>query len=179
MKISTKEISTIGILISLSFVASFIKVFQMPLGGSITAFSMFFITLTGYLFGIEKGFIAGVILGLLNFISNPFFFSINQVILDYILGFGSLGTGMFFVKKGVKFDLELNYIIGIVLRFICSSLSGYFYFLDYIPQNGNPIVYILIYNGSYIFGEGVITLFIISNKTFKERIKKQLQHFMR
>ena len=160
MKNTTKKLVYSALGIALALVTSYIKLWEMPWGGSVTLLSMLFICLIGYWFGLKYGLITGVAFGLLQFIIDPYMLSIPQVILDYPLAFGALGLSGFFCNK--KFGLQIGYVLGVVGRFVCSTLSGVIFFADYAPDGMNPWVYSIVYQGSYIGAELVLTLIIIS-----------------
>ena len=86
--------------------------------------------------------------------------SIPQVLFDYPLAFGALGLSGFF--SGRKYGLQIGYVVGVLGRFLCSTLSGVFFFAAYAPEGMNPWVYSSLYQGSYLGAEGIITLAIIS-----------------
>ena len=160
MKDTTKKLVYSALGIALALVTSYIKLWEMPMGGSVTLLSMFFICLIGYWFGLKYGIITGIAFGLLQFIIDPYMLSIPQVMLDYPLAFGALGLSGIFCNK--KFGLQIGYIIGVVGRFVCSTLSGVIFFADYAPEGMNPWVYSIAYQGSYIGAELILTLIIIS-----------------
>lgn len=159
MKDTTKKLVYSALGIALALVTSYIKLWEMPMGGSVTLLSMFFICLIGYWFGLKYGLITGIAFGLLQFIIDPYMLSVPQVILDYPLAFGALGLSGLFCDK--KFGLQFGYAIGVIGRFICSTLSGVIFFADYAPKGMNPWVYSIVYQGSYLGTEMVITLIII------------------
>lgn len=160
MKDTTKKLVYSALGIALAFVTSYIKLWEMPMGGSVTLLSMLFICLIGYWFGLKYGLITGIAFGLLQFIIDPYMLSIPQVILDYPLAFGALGLSGLFCNK--KFGLQIGYVVGVVGRFVCSTLSGVIFFADYAPEGMNPWVYSIVYQGSYLGAELVLTLIVIS-----------------
>ena len=160
MKDTTKKLVYSALGIALALVTSYIKLWEMPMGGSVTLLSMLFVCLIGYWFGLKYGIITGIAFGLLQFIIDPYMLSIPQVMLDYPLAFGALGLSGIFCNK--KFGLQIGYIIGVVGRFVCSTLSGVIFFADYAPEGMNPWVYSIAYQGSYIGAELILTLIIIS-----------------
>lgn len=160
MKDTTKKLVYSALGIALALVTSYIKLWEMPMGGSVTLLSMLFVCLIGYWFGLKYGLITGIAFGLLQFIIDPYMLSIPQVILDYPFAFGALGLSGLFCNK--KFGLQIGYVIGVVGRFVCSTLSGVIFFADYAPEGMNPWVYSITYQGSYIGAELVLTLIIIS-----------------
>ncbi|MBE5962443.1 MAG: proton-coupled thiamine transporter YuaJ [Lachnospiraceae bacterium] len=157
--ITTKQVVFSGIAIALAMVTSYIKFLNLPMGGSITLCSMLFIVLIGYWYGPKVGIITAIAYGLLQFVIDPKFYSIPQLIVDYPLAFGALGISGFFYKK--KHGLAIGYMAAILGRFVFAFLSGLLFFASYAPENMNAAVYSLIYNGTYIFTEAALTLVII------------------
>ena len=51
---SVKRLVTSAMAIALATLTSFITIFKMPMGGSVTLFSMLFIVLIGYWYGIRR-----------------------------------------------------------------------------------------------------------------------------
>ena len=157
---STKKLVYSAMGIALAMVTSYIKVWEMPMGGSVTLLSMLFVCLIGYWFGPKYGLITGAAFGLLQFILNPYMVSIPQVLLDYPLAFGALGLSGFFCNK--KYGLQICYVVGVLGRFVFSTLSGVVFFASYAPEGMNPWVYSSLYQGTYLGAEGILTLILIS-----------------
>ena len=86
--------------------------------------------------------------------------SIPQVLFDYPLAFGALGLSGLFCDK--KWGLQIGYVVGVLGRFIFSTLSGVIFFADYAPEGMNPWVYSTIYQGAYLGTELIMTLIVIS-----------------
>lgn len=160
--------------IALAMVTSFIKIYEMPMGGSVTLLSMLFITLIGYWYGARWGLMAAIAYGLLQFIIDPYFYSLPQMLVDYPLAFGALGLSGFF--SGRKYGLQIGYIVGVIGRFIFAFLSGLIFFASYAEGTGmSATVYSIAYNGSYLAAEAVITLIIMSIPA----VNKALKHVKR
>ena len=158
---SVKRLVTSAMAIALATLTSFITIFKMPMGGSVTLFSMLFIVLIGYWYGIKVGLTAALAYGVLQLLLDPYILNIPQVLLDYILGFGALGLSGIFSNS--RHGLIKGYIVGVIGRFICSFLSGWIFFAVYTPEFFNSaILYSVVYNGSYIGLEAVVTLVVIS-----------------
>ena len=86
--------------IALAMVTSYIKVWEMPMGGSVTLLSMLFICLIGYWFGPKYGILTGAAYGILQFVIDPYFLSVPQLLFDYPFAFGALGlSGLFHDRK--------------------------------------------------------------------------------
>ena len=103
---ATKKLVFSAMGIALAMVTSYIKVWEMPMGGSITLMSMLFICLIGYWFGPKYGLLAGAAYGLLQFIVDPYMLTIPQVILDYPLAFGALACQVFSATENMAFRLD-------------------------------------------------------------------------
>lgn len=157
---SSKKLVYSAMGIALAMVTSYIKLWEMPMGGSVTLLSMLFIVLIGYWFGPKYGLIAGIAFGFLQFIIDPYMLSLPQVILDYPLAFGALGLSGFF--HGTKHGLQIGYVVGVLGRFVCSTLSGVIFFASYAPEGMNPWVYSAAYQGGYLGAEAAVTLILIS-----------------
>ena len=121
---------------------------------------MLFIALIGYWFGPYVGLTAGFAYGLLQFIIEPIFYTLPQMLIDYPLAFGALGLSGFFCGK--KHGLQIGYIAGVIGRYIFAVLSGVVFFGAYAPEGTPAIVYSLGYNATYIVPEAIVTLIIIS-----------------
>ena len=61
---------------ALAFVTSYVKVFELPYGGSVTLFSMLFIVLIANWYGAKTGILVGFAYGLLQFIQGPYVLSL-------------------------------------------------------------------------------------------------------
>ena len=149
--LTTKQLVYSAVAIALAVVCSMIKLFEMPMGGSVTLLSMLFIVLIAYWYGPYVGIMTAVAYGLVQFVTEPIFYTIPQMLLDYPLAFGALGLAGFFNKK--KWGLQIGYV---------STISGIVFFASYAPEGMNPILYSLGYQASYLVPEAVITLIIIS-----------------
>ena len=172
-RLSTRQLVFCGLAMALSFVTSYIKVFHMPYGGSVTLFSMLFICLIGYWYGIRVGILTGLAYGILQFLQEPFVLSPFQVCCDYVLAFAGLGLAGAFAKS--KNGLVKGYLLGILVRGAFHSLGGYLYWMDYMPETfpaSLAAVYPLVYNYSYILTEGVLTLIVICLPPVKKGLEQ-------
>ena len=172
--LTTRQLVFSAVAIALAVVCSMIKLFEMPMGGSVTLLSMLFIVLIAYWYGPYVGLMTAVAYGLVQFVMEPIFYTLPQMLLDYPLAFGALGLAGFFNKK--KFGLQIGYLIGVVGRFIFATLSGIIFFASYAPEGMHPLVYSMGYNASYLLPEAIVTLIIISIKPVADtlaRVKAQ------
>lgn len=158
--LTTRQLVFSAAAIALAVVCSMIKLFEMPMGGSVTLLSMLFIVLIAYWYGPSVGLMTAVAYGLVQFVMEPIFYTLPQMLLDYPLAFGALGLAGFFNKK--KFGLQIGYLIGVLGRFLLATLSGLIFFASYAPEGMHPLVYSLGYNASYLLPEAIVTLLLIS-----------------
>ena len=157
---NTKMMAMGAVCIALSSVLSMIKIWKMPQGGSITAASMLPLMLFSYVYGMGPGCLVGALYGVLQFIIEPYFLSLPQMLLDYPIAFGMMGLAGLFSKMD---DENLGLTVGVVLasvgRFVAAVLSGVIFFAEYAGDQ-NPWVYSIVYNGSYMLPECIICIIL-------------------
>lgn len=163
-KMTTQQLVTCAVALALAYVTSYIKIFKLPFGGSVTLFSMLFIVLIGYWYGAKIGILTGLVYGIFQFLQEPYVLSLFQVCCDYILAFGAMGIAGFF-SKSKKHGLVKAYLAAILARGAFHALGGYLYWMDYMPSNfpkSLTALYPIIYNYSFILAEGLLTVIVIS-----------------
>lgn len=135
----------------------FVKIFEMPMGGSVTAGSMVPLFFFAYRWGGKPGMFAGAVYGILDLIIGGVF-SIHPVslIFDYPVAFAILGVAGFFKKTPA--GLLAGVFTGIAGRFICHTFSGVVAYASYAPEGQSPLLYSILYNGSYLLPEFFITV---------------------
>ena len=161
-RMGTKQLVFCAMAMAIAFITSYIKIFNMPWGGSVTLCSMLFIVLVGNWYGPKTGVLVGLVYGILQFIQEPYVLSFFQVCCDYILAFAALGVAGFFAKS--KNGLIKGYIAAVIARGAFHALGGYLYWMDYMPENfprALSSVYPILYNYSFLLAEGLITVIII------------------
>lgn len=162
-KMGTRQLVFCAMAMALAFVTSYIKIFTLPWGGSITLCSMLFIVLVANWYGVQTGIFVGLAYGILQFIQEPYVLSFFQVCCDYILAFAALGVAGFFAKS--SHGLVKGYIAAVIARGAFHALGGYLYWMDYMPANfpkALTSVYPIVYNYSFLLAEAAITLIVIS-----------------
>lgn len=160
-KFDTKQLVFSGMAMALATVTSMIKVIDMPMGGSVTFFSMLFICLIGYWYGLRAGLMTAIAYGFLQLIIDPYIISIPQMFTDYIFAFGALGLSGIFTNS--KYGLLKGYAVGVLGRYFFSFLSGMIFFGSYASSyNMSAPVYSLAYNGAYLGLEAAITLVLVA-----------------
>lgn len=176
---NSKSISFGAICIALSFSLSFIRIFKLPQGGSVTVASLLPLILYSYIFGTKKGILVGLIYGILQALQDPYIVHPMQFLLDYPIAFASVGLGGFYAHlKGLKKLPQLKFLLGGILvgtfRFLSHILSGVFAFSEYAGGE-NALIYSLTYN-SFVFVDLAIVLFVgvilFSSKSFMRQIER-------
>ncbi len=160
---SAKQLAFCAMAMALAFVTSYIRLFHLPYGGSVTLMSMLFICLIGNWYGAKVGIMTGLAFGILQFLQEPYVLNFFQVCCDYILAFAGLGLAGLFWKS--KNGLLKGYLLGIFARGAFHSLGGYLFWMSYMPENfpkALSAVYPIVYNFSFILAEGVLTVIVIS-----------------
>jgi thiamine transporter len=171
----TKAMVASGVLVALSIALNQIILFRMPQGGSITAFSMLPIVVCAYYFGIRRGLMAGMCVGLIDLIFNPYVIHPIQMLLDYPLAFGALAfAGLLRTRK---YGLVSGYVFGLICRYFCAVLSGMIFFGEYAPEGFNAFTWSIYYNITYLGVEGALTVAVLCIPAVRkaiEQLKNQL-----
>lgn len=153
---STKIVAESVIFVALATILSFIKIFSLPQGGSVTIASMVPILWLALRRGPKVGLFAAAVYGVVQFALQPFIFHPAQVLLDYPLAFGFLGVAGFLQKNPF-----IGVTVGIIGRFLAHFFSGIIFFANFAPEAMHPAIYSALYNGGYMLVELVISLYVI------------------
>lgn len=145
-RFSTRSIAYGAICLALSFGLSYIRLFHMPQGGSITPASMLPVMLYAYIFGTKKGVFVGVAYAGLQSIQDLFFVHPMQYILDYPAAFMLLGlVGFARVIPPIKLKIPAAYIPDTEQSKVMQKLRAYIQKLIlglYTNLNGYPIGFV-------------------------------------
>lgn len=153
---NTKMLALGAVCMALSNVLSMIKLFDMPQGGSVTPASMLPLMLFAYVYGVGPGMTVGAVYGVMQFIIEPYFLSVPQMLLDYPIAFAMVGlAGLFSKNENRALGLSLGVVLGSLGRFVAAVLSGVVFFAEYAGDQ-NPWVYSIGYNGAYMLPECII-----------------------
>ena len=152
----TKRLVESALMIALSTILSFIILFRLPFGGSITSCCMLPVILVSYRYGVKWGFVtafafsliqgiqgiaegtfSAAALGVENGVFNGGFFSGSPLLaafgiflLDYIIAFTVLGIGGIFRDKIKNKPLALvcGILLAGLLRYVAHVISGAIFF---------------------------------------------------
>ena len=167
----TRTLVECGLMVALAMVLSFIPIFEIPMGGSITLCSMAPIVLVSFWHGWKWGLLAGgvngviqLLLGMKNvMICKTVWTVIGCIFFDYLIAFTSMGLSC--VLAG-RFKHRLAGVgIGTaaagLIRYLCSFLSGILIWGQYAPEDMPVWLYSLLYNGSYMIPEIILTILVV------------------
>ena len=173
MKTSTQKrkntnLSTLtecAVMLALSFALSYAKLFEMPMGGSVTVASMLPIMLISVKYGVKVGLSTSFVYSLTQLMQA--FASANVfpycetgttlavcILFDYVVPFTVLGLAGIFLKVKVFKNVEMNVYCGIVgavaLRFICHFITGVAIWGQWAPEGMGKFLYSFLYNAGFL-----------------------------
>ncbi|MEA2090006.1 MAG: energy-coupled thiamine transporter ThiT [Thermoproteota archaeon] len=121
-RFSARIIAEIIGFVALSTALSYVKVFSLPQGGSVTAGSMVPVIWLSLRRGPKIGLFAGAVYGLVQLMVEPFVYHPVQVLLDYPIAFGALGLAGFFQKRP-KVRSQASVTVDQLIAFALSAFS--------------------------------------------------------
>lgn len=162
-----------AIMLALSFALSCAKLFEMPMGGSVTIASMLPVMLISIKYGISVGLATSFTYSLTQMLqalasANVFPYCetagtlVLCILFDYIVPFTLLGLAGIFHKMKVTKNTELNVYIGIVstvvLRFICHFVTGVVIWGQWAPDGMGKYLYSFLYNAGFLSLDFIICI---------------------
>lgn len=178
-KTSTKSIVYAAVCVALSFALSYIKLFKLPQGGSVTLVSMLPLMLYSYMFGIRKGVMAGLVYGFLQAIQDPWIIHPAQFLLDYPIAFSALGLAGTFRELKIFSKPIVNFLLGGLLsgamRYFAHVLSGIFAFSSYAAEGYGAVAWGFLYNTFALVDLAIVLVvggIMMSTKYFADTMKK-------
>lgn len=157
-KWTARMLANAALCIALSFVLSYVRLYKLPQGGSITLASMLPIFMFAYAYGVGPGMLVGAAYGFLQFIQDAYFVHPVELLLDYPLAFAMLGLAGLSAKFPDQWGIIPGIVIGTFGRFICAFISGLIFFYMYAPEGQSVLVYSIVYNGFYLIPEAIICI---------------------
>ncbi len=137
-------------------------------GGGFSFFGQVPLIIISYRHGIRKGLASSLVLAVFEMIVGYKNFTyvsgiVSYLIVafaDYIVAFGVLGLGGMFRDKlkNQSTELALGGAVVCVIRFLCHFISGVTIWAGYCPEDMAVTTYSLIYNGSYMAIELILTV---------------------
>ena len=169
----TPRLVLTSIFVGLAVALSFAKLFEMPMGGSVTLGSMLPILLLSLALGVRWGLAGGAVFALFQLLQallegNVFPYCetgtalIVCILFDYVLPFTALGLAG--ALRGVSFGkfrhggAYLGIVSVVFFRFLCHYVTGVVIWGQWAPDGMGKYLYSLLYNGGYMLPELGITL---------------------
>lgn len=181
---NSRSVAFAAVCIAMSFALSYVRLFKLPQGGSVTLASLLPIMIFSYIFGIKKGYLVGIIYGVLQAIQDPYIVHPAQFLLDYPIAFSAIAfAGVFCEVQALKKLPQVSFLLGAIFtgiaRYVTHFLSGVFAFGAYAVESeySSIALYSAAYN-SFVFVDIVIVIVVgvilFSSPAFvKEVIEKQ------
>ena len=161
-----------AVMVALAAVLSYVRIFHLPWGGSVTLLSMLPIVIYSIKHGVMRGMMVSFVFALIQLgqgaVDGLFGWGLTPVmliaciLLDYILPFFVLGFAGILRKKGTAGWLTGTAAV-VVLRFISHFLSGVVIWHSagklwegFVTDN--EWLYSLCYNGAYMLPELIFTM---------------------
>lgn len=168
-----KILAECGVLIALAAALSFVKVFKLPWGGSITLLSMLPIALISVRHGVKTGLFSSFAYALLQLVFGILFDGLLGwgltggmlavcMLLDYLVAFTVLGLAGLFRARGLNGVIG-GTVLAVLLRFVSHVFSGVYVFASAGKlwdgfETSNTWLYSLVYNGCYMLPEMILTV---------------------
>ena len=157
-----------AILLALAIVLSFIKIWNMPMGGSVTLLSMLPIMLIAIKNGTAWGVCTAFVFSMFQLVQAviegnvfPYCGTIGIVALcvafDYIVPFTCLGLCALGKKHLDDFGLYIGIVCVCIIRFCCHYATGIVIWGQW-AEGKSKAMYSLLYNGQYMLPELILTL---------------------
>lgn len=160
-KFNTWMLAEAGIVITMFLILKQVKVFEMPMGGSITAGAMVPLLIFAYRWGGKNGVFVCAVAGIMDFIlGSKYSFHPVSLLFDYPIAYGMIGLAGFFGKK--ISGMLTGTVVGIFGRFACHVLSGVVVFASYAPEGQSPLLYSILYNGTFLLPECIISIILVT-----------------
>lgn len=151
-----------AMLVALTQILSYIKLWEMPWGGSVVL-SMVPLVLYAVRWGLGPGLVAGAVFGVLQFaFDGGFAIGWQSIIGDYLLAF--LVLGLAGLVQGKKYGVFTGSLIAGIARFLVHYVVGATLWAAYMPEKffgmtmTSPWIYSLLYNMAYMGPNILITL---------------------
>ena len=178
-----------AVMLSLSIALSFIPIYEAPMGGSVTLLSMLPVLMVGVRHGLKWGVGTSFLFAMFQLFQAlikgtvfPYCIGIFMILIcaafDYILPFTALGlTGLAHKKDGSLGRIRTLVIMAvlIVFRFCCHFVTGVAIWDQWAPEGMGKYLYSLIYNGTYMLPELVLTVAAAAVLTSIPQFKRLIQ----
>lgn len=172
---TARMLANAALCLALAFVLSYIKLFDLPQGGAVTAASLLPIVAFAYSYGLAPGLVVGVAYGLLQMIQDPWIVTPVQAILDYPLAFACIALAAVARRLPDSWGWLAGMALAAVGRFVCHTFTGVVFFAEYAEGTGmTPFVYSVSYN-SFVFVDMAICAVVMAFPQVRRALKKMTE----
>ena len=184
---NVQTLTECAVMLALSFALSSAKLFEMPMGGSVTIASMLPVMLISIKYGIGVGIPTAFLYSLTQLLqafatANVFPYCETPlalalcIVFDYVLPFTVLGLAGIFLKLPLSKKSEINVYYGITsavtVRFICHFITGVVIWGQWAPDGMGKYLYSFLYNASFLSVDFTICIISAVLMFRKYEIKK-------
>ena len=184
---NVSKLAECAVMLALAFALSCAKLFEMPMGGSVTIASMLPIMLIGIKYGTVTGMSVGFVYSLTQLLQAvmsgnvfPYCETLGAltvcVAFDYIVPFTLLGLAGIFKELGAVKNPEIASYVGIVstvaLRFVCHFITGVVIWGQWAPDGMGKYLYSFLYNGGFLAADFAICIVCAVLMFRKSEIRK-------
>ncbi len=175
MQSKTQKLANTAILTALSIVLSFVILYEMPMGGSVTLACMLPVMFVSLRYGLSWGLGSAFVTSLFQLMqavmhANVFPYCetgetlVVCILFDYVFPFTLVGLAGLSRKVSLgkfrHFGIYLGIVLVFVLRFLCHFVTGVVIWGQWAPEGMGKFLYSFLYNGSFLGVELVITMIL-------------------
>ena len=180
-----------AIMVALAFVLSYVRLFKMPLGGSITLASMLPIMLIAIKYGPKIGVGTALVYSITQLLQAytegdvfPYCETALTLVIcmlfDYVFPFTVLGLAGVFKNLRLFKRKQVAAYVGMVavvtVRFLSHFITGVAIWGQWAPDGMGKFLYSFLYNASYLSVDFIIciliTIYILKNSEVKRLINQ-------
>ena len=148
--------------ISLDYIKTFIPFLNMPSGGSINI-ALIPVVICAFYLGPIEGIFCGLLWWLTTSIFglNPYYISLAQYLVDYVIPSGIIGICSIFYKKKNLLEVELGILIMMIIRTSCLVISGALFWSEASAGSLSAWSASVIYNFPYCLATAIMLMIIV------------------
>ena len=147
----------------LDYIKSFIPFLNMPSGGSINI-ALIPIVICSFHLGVINGMICGGLWWLISSVLglNPYYISLIQYIVDYIIPSVAIGACSLFYKNRKVLEAELGIFFVMLIRAFCLVISGAMFWPEGVAAGSTQAWFAsIVYNLPYNLATLIMLLMIV------------------
>ena len=163
-KLTLRALTEGAIFVALAQILSYLKLFRLPQGGSITV-AMLPILLYCARWGFGAGMLASFVYSVLQLLlDGAYAWGWQSILGDYIVAYTALGLAGLFHKRYHGFFIGV--VVGCLARLLVHYVVGATVWGEYMPETffgmtmHSPWFYSLLYNGSYMLIDMLVCLLV-------------------